>query len=156
MAALLAALERDELLDLALGVGRQGVEALDELDVARGDGFLGDPFEELADAQLELGEDAEEGVQADPILPLLHAGEVGLLNTQPARQLDLGQFVLLAKLADLAPHQLYLTDLLGGHVDMSEKCCLCQNGIAGWSTEDSIPAPWDCQWRAGPDLIYMG
>src|SRR5206468_3613618 len=90
------ALEGDELLDLALGFVGEGVEFLDQLDVAGGDGLLGDAFEELADAHLELGEDAEEGVQADPVLPLLHAGEVGLLDAEAGGELHLGQLPLLA------------------------------------------------------------
>ena len=76
------------------------------------DRLLGDAFEELADAHLELGEDAEEGVQADPVLALLHAREVGLLDAEAAGQLHLGQLVLLAELPDLAPDQLDLADLL--------------------------------------------
>src|SRR5215210_3419592 len=91
----LGLLECNETLNLALRLVGQLLELLHEVDVPRRNGLLGDVFEELADADLELGEDAEEGVEAYAVLPLLHAGEVRLLDPQALRQLHLGQLVLL-------------------------------------------------------------
>src|SRR6185295_13383019 len=116
--AALLPLHRDEILHLALSVLLQGIELLNQPDVARGDGLPRHVLEELADAHLELGEDAEEGVQADPVLTLLHAGEIGLLDTEPGGELHLGELALLAQLTDLASDQLDLPSLRGsGHDD---------------------------------------
>ena len=92
---------------------------------------------------LELGEDAEEGVQADPVLPLLHAGEIGLLNAEAGGARPASACAPCGARGSCAPRA-GLRILLGGHDDMSFVAVLCQNGIAGWS-EISILRPPRCQ-----------
>src|SRR4030095_11544922 len=132
----LCLLESDELLHLVLGFLVQALEVLDQAGVARRDRLLDDALEELADAHLELGEDAEERVQADPVLALLHARQIGLLDTEARGELDLRQLVLLAQLADLASDHLDLTNLFSsGHDDVS-RGPLCQDGIVTQSGQE--------------------
>ena len=74
------ALEADELDDLALVLVRQRTQVADQLDVLRAEGGASQIVEELADPHVELGEDLEQRVQADPVLALLHPREIRLLH----------------------------------------------------------------------------
>jgi hypothetical protein len=53
--------------------------------------------EELAQLEVEDREDLEEVVEGDPVFALFHAGQIGLLNANLARQLGLSEMPLLAQ-----------------------------------------------------------
>src|SRR6266571_2719719 len=73
-------LELDEVLDLLLRPWGQTLVLAEKLGVVilhrRGDLLV----EEVGDVHLEDREDLEEGLEADLVLPVLHATEVGLLD----------------------------------------------------------------------------
>src|SRR5437764_1027231 len=109
---LLRPLEFDEALDLFLCGGAESLQLVEEslFPVA----FL----EELADVQVERTEDLQQRVEADLVLALLHAGEIGLMDADLVGELHLRQFSLTAKLPDLAPDELELRWLVhAGFVD---------------------------------------
>ena len=56
-------------------------------------------IEEVVEGDIEDGEDLEEIVQRNPVLTLLHARQVGLLDANLACQLRLGEMAFLAQRA---------------------------------------------------------
>src|SRR5262245_55020175 len=69
-----------EVLYLALRGIVELAEIGEELDVSGRHGLCGDTLEELAHADAKLRQDPEQCVEAHPVLALLHAGEIGLLD----------------------------------------------------------------------------
>src|SRR5437588_4658646 len=102
----LGAFEFDEALDLFLGAGAERSQFVEHrLHPAA---FL----EEIADAEIERLQNLEQRVQADLVLPLLHARQIGLMNPDALGELHLCQLALTAKLADLASDKLELCWLI--------------------------------------------
>src|SRR5262249_45920264 len=64
--------------------------------------------EEIADAQIECLQDFQQRIEADLVLSLLHAGEVGLMNADLLRKLHLRQLSLASELADFSTDELEL------------------------------------------------
>src|SRR5690349_23156181 len=94
VAAFMRALEFDEALDFLLRGGTQRAQFVEHRLHAV-------PFlEKVADAQIERLQDFQQRIQADLVFALLHARQVGLMNTDPVRKLDLCQFALTAELPD--------------------------------------------------------
>src|SRR5688572_29728623 len=105
-------LEGDEVFHFPLRFVRQVVEVVDQRDVVGREALPGHTVEELADRDFEGGENAEQGVEADAVLALLHPRQVRLLDADARRELGLGEIAGLAQLPDLAADELHLADLL--------------------------------------------
>jgi len=71
-------------------------------------------------------ENAEEGIESDFVLSLLHAGEIGLMHSDAFGELHLRQFALASKLPDLAADQLNLYWRVCSHF----RALLCYDGNA--------------------------
>ncbi|HUP61140.1 MAG TPA: ABC transporter permease [Thermoanaerobaculia bacterium] len=98
---LLTALELDEVFHFPLRAGAETPHPL-------GDAFAPALVEEVADAQVECLQDAQERVETDFVLALLHAREIRLVHADALGELHLGQLSLPAELADLSSDQLNL------------------------------------------------
>src|SRR6185436_21045767 len=93
---LLAMLELDEVLDLALRVAAERSQLVEHnLNAVV-------VFEELTDADVECLKDLEKGIQPDFILPLFHAGKVGLMDADFLSKLNLRQLALPSQLPDFS------------------------------------------------------
>ena len=65
-------------------------------------------FEEVTDAQVKRLQNLQQRVEADLVLALLHAGEIGLMDADLLRELHLGQLALTAELADFSSDEFEL------------------------------------------------
>src|SRR4051794_39914083 len=85
----LPALEFDEAFHFFLRRRTEGLELVDDrLLVASA------LFEEIADAEVEGLQDLEQSIEADLVLSLFHAGEIGLVDADPFGELHLRQLTL--------------------------------------------------------------
>jgi ABC-2 type transport system permease protein len=101
-ALFLAALEFDERLDFFLRGSTEGAELLqNRIRPAR---FL----EKVANAQIEALQDLEQSIEANFVLALFHAREVGLVNADLFGKLHLGQLALTPELSDFASYEFEL------------------------------------------------
>jgi lipopolysaccharide transport system permease protein len=105
----LAALELDEVFDFAL---RARAETTHLVGDALGRTGL---VEEVADAEIERLQDAQQGVQTDFVLPLLHARQIRLVDADALGELHLSQLSLATKLSDLTSDELNLNWRTCGH-----------------------------------------
>src|SRR2546425_1535411 len=98
-------LELDEALDLFLRAGRQPLVLPQELVFAvarhRGRVFV----EEIGDVHFEDRENLEQCLEANLVLPVLHAAEIGLLDADPMGQVRLCEAPILAERSDSGPDQ---------------------------------------------------
>jgi hypothetical protein len=106
LAVLLQPLELDEAFDFALSVRREALVLGDQIR------FLRTLFEELSDPEIERLQDLEKSVEADFVLALLHAGEIGLMDSDHLGKLHLRQLSLTAKLPDLPSDEFKLCRLV--------------------------------------------
>jgi hypothetical protein len=72
-------------------------------------------IEEVTDGEVERLQDLQEGVEANLVFALLHAGEIGLMDADPLGEFHLSQLALTAKLPDLSTDELELGWLVRGH-----------------------------------------
>src|SRR6185503_10899104 len=98
-------LELDELEDFLLAARAEPVEQAQHLGIALAQGAGKILVEELRDVHLEHRQDPEEGFQADLVLAVLHAAQVGLLDSDAGREIGLGQITILAQCADSGPDE---------------------------------------------------
>src|SRR5258705_11158457 len=96
-------LELDEILDFVLCPRRQPLVLAQELELAIAAGARSVLVEEIRDVHLEDRQDLEESFQADLVLSVLHAAEIGLLNPDPVRQMRLGERTILPTEPDPGP-----------------------------------------------------
>lgn len=108
----LLAFEGDESLHFATCSAWEAFEIFHHLDIVRGQRLFGNIIEKLADADIEFRQDFEKGVEADPILALLHARQIRLLNVDARGQIRLGELALFPQLTNLGANKLYLTNLV--------------------------------------------
>src|SRR5688572_21100081 len=113
----MVALELDEVAHLVLLHRVERPELPHQLYVLRSESVLRHLVEELADGDVELREDLEQGIETDPVLALLHTGEVGLLDADTRGELVLRELALLAQSPDFSSDELDLTYWTprGGH-----------------------------------------
>src|SRR6185369_14900525 len=80
-------LELDELEDLLLAARAEAMELAQHLGVALTQRAGQVLVEELGDVHLEHREDPEQGLEGDLVLAVLHAAQIGLLNTDSCREI---------------------------------------------------------------------
>src|SRR6266581_7811229 len=83
--------ELDEVLDLILGPRSESLVLPQELVLAIAAGARTLFVEEIGDVHLEDRKDLEQSLQADLVLSVFHATQVGLLNVDAMRQVGLGE-----------------------------------------------------------------
>ena len=132
--ALLDLLEAHEIAHFAAGLFRQRLERRDELALL----LLGRRrrlAEELAHLEIEDLEDLEERVEADLVLALFHAGEIGLRDADLLGELGLREATPFAQLADPGAHEVNLAGRERGR-HFCSGMLLCHK-----TSETIIPAP---------------
>jgi len=93
---------------------RRGTERVVLVERCRTGGF----FEEVSDAQIERLKNLQECIEPDFVLALLHARQIGLMNSDPISELDLSELALLSELPDFASDEFELSGLVhAGFVD---------------------------------------
>ena len=131
-------LEFDEVLDLALRARAETAHLV--CDALGRTGLV----EEVTDAQIECLQDAQESVETDFVFSLLHAGQIGLMDTNSLGELHLSQLSLPAELPDLTSDELNLNWRTCGHFRAllcyrdNAAAQICAHGV-GKSSQEGVP-----------------